>query len=212
MVNLRLLLILTAIAMLMVAPSVASAGGGGGGGGGPCAAFASGSKLAMLDNCFNGMAHFTSAGETLTIRNDGLIPHSYTAVDGSFDTGLVEAGETAQVAVGEGGIVPVYCTLHGTENGHGMAGLLIVGDPSAQAISAVAPIITAAGAAGGEAHMKDEFPSQQQTLDQVRVKLDELQAAVERSQADDSRDLLMASAAGLLGVALGGIALVRTRH
>lgn len=116
-----------AIIVLIVLPAGAAAGGGGGGLG-ACAGFASGDTVTMRDNCFEGTAHF-AGGDTITILNEGQMDHTYTAVDGAFDTGALRSGETADIDA-EPGIHRVYCTLHSTPDGEGMAGVLIVGDPA----------------------------------------------------------------------------------
>lgn len=84
----------------------------------------------MLDSCFSGVAHFAPEGETITVANHGSLPHTFTAVDGSFDTGQLGSGATAEVSVGKSGVYRVFCVLHGTADGQGMAGVLIVGDPT----------------------------------------------------------------------------------
>lgn len=125
-----------AAAALLAAAGVALAGSpvsaGGRGGGGACPAFAAGSTLEMRDSCFAGVAHFTDTG-VLTATNGGDLPHTLTAVDGSFDSGTVEPGGTFEVPLDETGIVRVYCRLHGTADGQGMAGVLLVGSPAALA-------------------------------------------------------------------------------
>jgi hypothetical protein len=65
------------------------------------------------------------------VQNEGGVPHSFTAVDGSFDTGLLAPGESAEIPLGADGIVRAFRTLHGTAQGAGMAGVLVVGEPSA---------------------------------------------------------------------------------
>ncbi len=125
-----------ALALAMAAPALA-----GGGGGAPCAAFAEGSGVVMLDNCFAGTAHFAQEGQAITVTNDGRLPHTYTAVDGSFDSGTIQPGDSFEITPAEGGVVRVFCKLHGTASGHGMAGVLVLGDPLAAATvpAAVAP-------------------------------------------------------------------------
>jgi FtsP/CotA-like multicopper oxidase with cupredoxin domain len=91
----------------------------------------------MLDSCFNGTAHFAPVDTTITISNDGELPHTFTAVDGSFDSGQVSPGETFEITVDEPGIIQVFCTLHGTAQGQGMAGVLVVGEAEAPPVSAV---------------------------------------------------------------------------
>ena len=123
------------IAVLLIISSVTilrpvEAQAGGGGGGGPCAGFATRGTLVMRDSCFDGVAHFADADSKLEVRNEGILPHSFTAVDGSFDTGLIGPGETSVIDLRTPGIIQAFCTLHGTAEGHGMAGVLIVGSPN----------------------------------------------------------------------------------
>lgn len=126
-----------AVAMLILSPAVASAGGGGIDTSG-CAGYQEGTDLTMKDSCFAGTAHFAPSGTTLTVSNDGALPHTLTAVDGSFDTGQVAPGTTAQVSVDEPGVYRVFCSLHGTAQGEGMAGVLVVGDTVPESVAASA--------------------------------------------------------------------------
>jgi hypothetical protein len=89
----------------------------------------------MLDSCFNGVAHFAPTG-SLTVSNDGQMPHTFTAVDGSFDSGQMEAGEIFELTIDETGIYQVYCSIHGSADGGGMAGVLVVGAPEPLPVSA----------------------------------------------------------------------------
>lgn len=120
-----------AVLAVMVAAAPAFAGGGGGGGGHPCRGFASGERIVMRDSCFDGVGHVVEAGTTITVRNAGRMPHTFTAVDFSFDSGVLDAGETWELTVDEPGPVEVRCTLHSNTSGGGMAGLLTVVDDTA---------------------------------------------------------------------------------
>ncbi|MEX0797104.1 MAG: hypothetical protein WD274_10450 [Acidimicrobiia bacterium] len=120
----RLLMI---VALVLLFPGVAYAGGGGGDIS-QCPGFGSGSTVSMLDSCFAGIAHFAPTDNTITVSNDGGLPHTFTAVDGSFDSGTVQPGETYEFSVSKSGIYEVFCSLHGTASGEGMAGVLIVGE------------------------------------------------------------------------------------
>lgn len=134
----RLLLVL----VLMVAPGVAHAGGGGVDTSG-CAGYSEGTTVSMRDSCFAGTAHFAPSGTPITISNDGVLPHTLTAVDGSFDTGDVGAGQSTELTLTEPGIYRVFCSYHGTAAGEGMAGVVVVGDPatpvSAAGLTGAAP-------------------------------------------------------------------------
>jgi plastocyanin len=196
-----LLIVSLAGLLLMAAPAAA----GGGGGGGPCSGFGSGTKVVLRDNCFDTVAFSVQPGTDLVVTNDGGQSHSYTAVDGSFNTGLLKPGATAHIKVGGAGIVQVYCTIHGTASGEGMAGVLLVGDPalastassgiSAEAKGAIdqqSALLAAevADRAAAQAELKSELAS-------IRQQVDTLQ----------SSRLSGATLLGLLGSVLGAGAL-----
>lgn len=110
----------------VLVPSGAWAGGGGHGTG-LCRPYAEGTEVALLDNCIDAIALFAPESATLTVRNDGGMAHTYTAVDGGFDTGVLQPGGQAEIAVPGPGVHRVYCTLHSGGDGMNMDGLLIVG-------------------------------------------------------------------------------------
>lgn len=115
-----LLLLTTTLALLPTALAAA-----GGGGGSLCAGFRDGSTVTMRDSCFEGTAHTVPAGSDVVAVNEGQLPHTITAVDGSFDSGVVEPGDRFTFRVDGTTPVAVYCTLHGTSEGFGMAGVLV---------------------------------------------------------------------------------------
>ena len=181
-------------------PAVALAGGGG-----LCAGFASGEALIMRDGCFEGVAHFASAGGTLMVSNEGVMPHSFTAVDGSFDTGQLAPGETAEIQLSDDGIIRVYCTLHGTADGHGMAGVLLVGDPAPEAMTAGLAADVNDTLAKRDAALLEEVEAQSQSLAELKAEVAAVKQAVEGT-ATGSRPV-DAAVLGTLGVLLGGGAL-----
>lgn len=125
------------LAMLGLVPgfqnAVARAGGGGLASG--CPGFGEGTTISMLDSCFSGTAHFAPSGSTIEVSNDGQMPHTFTAVDGSFDSGEMQPGETFELTVDEPGMYRVFCSLHGTADGQGMAGVLVVGEAAPPTVS-----------------------------------------------------------------------------
>jgi hypothetical protein len=125
-----------AVLVLVIAfPGVALAGGGEVDLSG-CAGYGEGNTISMRDSCFAGTAHFVPSDTLVAVRNDGAMAHSLTAVDGAFDTGLVDPGQSAQLTFDEPGIYRVFCSLHGTAAGEGMAGVVVVGDATPEAMSA----------------------------------------------------------------------------
>jgi plastocyanin len=51
-------------------------------------------------------------GDTVTWTNEGPTAHSATADDGSFDTGVFEAGETRSETFNQAGTLAYFCTPH----------------------------------------------------------------------------------------------------
>ncbi len=129
----KLTLVVAAIALI---PMTAYAGGGGHLS--TCSGFTEGETIPMLDSCFEGVTHFAPSDSELLIVNDGQLPHTYTAVDGSFDTGVLAPGESFALKVDDPGVFKVFCTLHGTTQGSGMAGVLLVGDATPPAVASTA--------------------------------------------------------------------------
>ncbi len=192
----RKMLAVVTIAGLLAVPGVAAAGGGGGG---PCPPFAEGQVLGMEDNCFAGVAHFAAEGSKLTIRNAGRWPHTFTSVDGLFDTGTLAAGESYELKGLEAGAYRVFCTLHGTAEGHGMAGVLIVGD------DADAP-------AGAAVRTRMPAPGAESTDADLAAALADQAAALANLGGRGDRDVLSIGLAGLalvVGLAAMGLAVRR---
>lgn len=123
--TLMLLTLVGALTLTTAAPVLA------GGGGAVCDGFSNGDHIRMYDSCFAGTAQLVDADtDTVTISNDGMVAHTITATDDSFDL-YVPAGESATLELPAGGVIPVYCTLHGTAAGEGMAGVIVRDDGTA---------------------------------------------------------------------------------
>lgn len=56
-------------------------------------------------------------GDTLVFVNADAVPHTATADDGSWDTGVINAGETHTVVVPANGVGAYKCALHPTMKG-----------------------------------------------------------------------------------------------
>ncbi|HSK06715.1 MAG TPA: hypothetical protein VK990_04285, partial [Acidimicrobiia bacterium] len=118
-----------------------------------CPGFSEGTTISMLDSCFSGTAHFAPTGSPIVVSNDGALPHTITAVDGSFTSDELQPGETFELTFDQPGVFEVFCTLHGSANGEGMSGVLIVGEAVPQPMSAGLDIdsIRAAATEGDQA-------------------------------------------------------------
>jgi plastocyanin len=75
----------------------------------------------MLDNEFGPTEVTVPAGTTVLWVNRGLIPHTATALSGSFDSGIILPGETFAVTLDTAGTYEYHCTLH-----PGMTGTVVV--------------------------------------------------------------------------------------
>jgi plastocyanin len=53
-----------------------------------------------------------AVGDTVTWVNTGIAPHSVTAYDGSFDSGIMLTGATWSFSPAAPGTYDYYCTLH----------------------------------------------------------------------------------------------------
>lgn len=58
-------------------------------------------------------ADLTAAvGDTITVTNNDGAPHTLTADDGSFDTGRLNRGESAEIMLSAAGTFPYKCAFH----------------------------------------------------------------------------------------------------
>ena len=62
-----------------------------------------------------------STGETVTVTNADGAPHTWTAEDGTFDSGTIGGGETFEYAFDEPGTFAFFCEIH-----PGMTGTITV--------------------------------------------------------------------------------------
>lgn len=65
-------------------------------------------------------------GTTVEFRNTSTFPHTATADDGSFDTGMILVGATKSVTLSQVGTIAFYCQFHGAVGGVGQSGTITV--------------------------------------------------------------------------------------
>lgn len=118
-------------------------------------------------------------GATVEWHLVGRNPHTITADDGSFDSGILEPGEEFEHTYDKPGVYTFTCTLHGTKGadgraGLGMTGTIVVGD---------APLT--AGDGEGVGPGREPVPTEAGTT--IRVPADEptIQAAVDQAKPGD---------------------------
>ena len=73
--------------------------------------------IGIADFAFNGQTT-VSAGQTINVANADGAPHTLTAVDGSFDTGILPGGASGGlVAPSAPGTYAFFCSLHPSMTG-----------------------------------------------------------------------------------------------
>ena len=75
-------------------------------------ALAADHRIEIRDMAYSVASLAVAAGDTVTFTNRDGAPHSATARDGSFDTGLLSRGESATISVTARGTIAYFCTLH----------------------------------------------------------------------------------------------------
>jgi len=117
-------------------PTAAATGGSSGGSATPAGAGAVKASVKMLDNSFSPATLSVPAGSSVTFTNTGRVPHTATAADKSFDSGMVMPGGSWSTVLRTPGTYRYVCIVH-----PGMAGTITV--TASQAAGA------AAGSGGG---------------------------------------------------------------
>ncbi len=82
-------------------------------------------------------------GTEVIFKNTSALPHTATADNGSFNTGLIGPGASKSVVMSQPGTFPFYCEFHGGAGGVGQSGTITV---TAAAVGATPrPTIAAGG-------------------------------------------------------------------
>ncbi len=66
----------------------------------------------ITDFGFDPIQLSVNAGDTVTWTNAGASPHAVTADDGSFDSGLINPGDTFDMSFSTPRSYPYHCTAH----------------------------------------------------------------------------------------------------
>ena len=91
-------------------------------------------NIGMIDNLYTRDVTRIPVGGEVRFSNKGDDLHNAVAVDGSWSTidhtpeALMPPGESVTMTFDDPGVYLFYCTIHGTTDGGGMAGTLVVGD------------------------------------------------------------------------------------
>jgi plastocyanin len=107
MKRLLLLVVLSLIALLMfVPPAVAQDAGV------ESVPIQNAWSVNIGDNFFDPPQSAVEPGSTITWTNNGDEPHTVTADDGSFDSGMLNPGDSYTVAFDGQGTVTYHCAIH----------------------------------------------------------------------------------------------------
>jgi plastocyanin len=96
-------------------PSGPSTGGGDSSSGGVTVgepAMAGVGEVTIVDFAFQPMSASVEAGSPLQWHNEGAAPHTVTAFDGAFDSGIIGSGGTYSTTFSDPGIYTYHCTIH----------------------------------------------------------------------------------------------------
>ena len=108
--------------------NAAAAYGGSAGYGAGTAAETATKVVRNLDDYFDPQFLRIAPGTTVEFANDGRNPHTVTADDGSYDSGILQNGDEFSHTYTTPGIYPYNCKLHGAPGGIGMSGIIAVGN------------------------------------------------------------------------------------
>jgi LPXTG-motif cell wall-anchored protein len=79
---------------------------------GPVAKAAASASVTISDFKFSPSSVTVNVGDTVTWSNDGPTVHTATANDGSFDTGILNKGESGSATFDQAGTISYICTPH----------------------------------------------------------------------------------------------------
>ena len=74
-------------------------------------------KVSIKGFAFSPATISVKAGSTITVTNNDSTAHTFTADNGSFDTGKISPGKSATVTVADAGTFGYRCTIHTSMKG-----------------------------------------------------------------------------------------------
>jgi plastocyanin len=90
------------------------------------AVLAQAAAVTVQDDVFVPSRAEVDPGATVAWQHAGERPHTVTASDGSFDSGNLETRDSFTHTFAQPGTYSYYCRFHGTADGQGMAGVVVV--------------------------------------------------------------------------------------
>lgn len=78
-------------------------------------------------------------GTKVHFKNTSELPHTATADDGSFDTGMIDPGASASIVLKKAGQIVFHCQFHGAAGGVGQSGTIMVTAAAVEAPPSATP-------------------------------------------------------------------------
>ena len=128
-----------------------------------------------LDDFFAPDVIRVPAGSEVRWLNSGHSPHTVTADDGSFDSGVLQTGAEFEHTFSTPGVFRFTCLLHGKPGGIGMTGIVVVG----------AAEIPSGGGRTGVGPGREPVPAGPATTIRVPADQPSIQAAVDAAAPGD---------------------------
>ncbi len=125
----------------------------------PKAIAAASGSVAIADFSFAPATITINQGDTVTWTNNGPTPHSATADNGSFDTGIFPAGQSRTHTFNEAGSFSYFCTPHPNMRGTVVVQASQSGGDTSTSDDAGAGGSGGSGTAGAEASQADDGPA-----------------------------------------------------
>jgi len=75
----------------------------------------SGASVKIIDFAFQPSTLTVSVGQEITWTNDGAVPHTVTADNGSFDSGQLQPGAQYKHSFSAAGTYAYHCSVHPTQ-------------------------------------------------------------------------------------------------
>lgn len=104
---------LLGVAMLMITAPLVALG-------------ASTKTVEVLDASYSPKTFSVQAGTKIVFKNTSGFPHTATADDGSFNTGMIPVGKSKSVTLKKSGSFAFHCQFHGAVGGVGQSGTITV--------------------------------------------------------------------------------------
>jgi plastocyanin len=83
-------------------------------------------EVKIVDDAFSPKTIGVAVGTTLVWTRTASHPHTVTADDGSFDSGLLRGTDQFQRTFDAASVYAYYCDVHGGPGGDGMSGVIAV--------------------------------------------------------------------------------------